>query len=157
VPILLTVLREKWGWNVDITTHVQRIKYHLGVGRGILENLGNPIAYDVEGVEPNPELSVLDPPRPDDPFYVATDERDPEAVEVIRREGGVFLLDLLTMEDRHEFGWPLLLTDVRAIVEQSMLAHSAYFCGHLMSSYSGAILNERAVLGADRRTAHMLD
>ena len=155
--MLATVIRVKWEWNTDITTHVQRIKYHLGVGRGILENLGNPTAYDIEGVEPNPELSVLDPPRPDDWFYVATDERDPEAVEVIRGEGGVFLLDLLTIEDRREFGWPLLLTDVRAVLEQSMLAHSAYFCGHFMSSYSGAIMNKRAALGADWRTACMLD
>jgi hypothetical protein len=155
--MLATVLRAKWEWNTDITTHVQRIKSHLGVGRGILENLGTPTAYDIEGVEPNPELSVLDPPWPNDRFLVATDEKDREALEVIRREGGVFLLDLLTIEDRREFGWPLLLTDVRAILEQSMLAHSAYFCGHLMSSVSGAIMNKRAVLGADRRTARMLD
>jgi hypothetical protein len=138
---------------------VHRVKYHLGVGRGILANLGIPTAYDVEleGVGPNPELSALDPPRPVDRFYVATDERDPEAVGVIRREGGVFLLDLLTMEDRRAFGWKLMLTDVRAILEQSVLAHSAYFCGHSMSSFAGAIVNKRAALGADRRTARLLD
>ena len=132
---------------------VQRTKSSLHLGRGILENLGIPIAYDIEGVEPNPELSVLDPPLPGDRFYLSTDERDPQGMEVIREEGGVFLTDLLTMEDRREFGWPLLLTDVRAVLEQSVLAHSAYFCGSPMSSFAGAIINKRAVLGADLRTA----
>ena len=139
----------------DIKMHVQRVKSQLAVGRGILENLGDVTPYDIEGVEPNPELSVLSPPLPDDRFYVATDERAQEAVDIIRREGGVFLSDLLTMEDRRAFGWPLMLTDVRAVLEQSVLAHSAYFHGHFMSSFAGAIINKRAVLGADRRTANM--
>ena len=153
--MLATVVREKWVVDKDIMTHVQRMKHSLNLGREVLENLGIPTAYDIEGVEPNPELSVLDPPRPGDRFYVSTDERDPEALEVIRKEGGVFLMDLLTMEDRREFGWPLLLTDVRAVLEQSVLAHSSYFCGHFMSSFAGAIINKRAVLGADSRTAEL--
>jgi hypothetical protein len=150
--MLATVVQEAWEWN-NTKAHMQLVKHHLAVGRGILGSLSNPTAYDIQGVEPNPELSVLDPPRPNDRFYVATDERDPEAVEMIRREGGVFLSDLLTMEDRREFGWPLMLTDVRGVLEQSVLAHSAYFYGHLMSSFSGAIVNKRAALGADWRTA----
>ena len=136
-----------------IEAHMQRVRSHLETGRAILVNLGNVTSYDVEGVEPNPELSVLSPPLPNDRFYVSTDERDPNAVEVIRKEGGVFLSDLLTIEDRRKYGWPLLLTDVRAVVEQSLLAYSAYFYGHLMSSFAGAIVNKRAGLGADRRTA----
>jgi hypothetical protein len=155
--MLATVLQENWEWNVNITMHVQRIKSHLRVGRNILENLGTPTAYNIEGIEPNPELSLLDPPWPNDRFLVATDEKDREALEVIRREGGVFVFDLLTMEDRREFGWSLMLTDVRSVLEQSVLAHSAFFCGHYLSSVSGAIINKRAVLGADRRTARMLD
>jgi len=132
---------------------VELVKSRLETGRNILEQLGDVRTYDIEGVEPNPELSTLSPPLPNDRFYVATDERDPDAVEVIREEGGVFLSDLLTMNDRRRYGWPLLLTDVRAVVEQSLLAHSAYFYGPLMSSFAGAIVNKRAGLGADRRTA----
>ena len=132
---------------------MERVKSRLETGRNILEQLGEARTYDIEGVEPNPELSTLSPPLPNDRFYVATDERDPDAVEVIRKEGGVFLSDLLTMNDRRRYGWPLLLTDVRAVVEQSLLAHSAYFHGNLWSSFSGAIVNKRAGLGADRRTA----
>jgi hypothetical protein len=142
-------------WDNSIELHVMRVKSHLATGREILEHLGNVTAYDIEGVEPNPDLSVLSPPLPDDRFYVATDERDSEAVEVIRREGGVFLSDLLTMDDRREFGWPLLYTDVSAVLEQSVLAHSAFFYGHFMSSFAGAIVNKRAALGADRRTADL--
>jgi hypothetical protein len=135
-----------------IEAHVKRVMNRLEAGRSILEHLGNPIAYDFEGVEPNPELSTLSPPLPNDPFFAATDERDPHDVEVIRKAGAVFLSDLLTIEDRREYGWPLLLTDVRALVEQAVLAHSAYFYGHCLSSFAGVIINERAALGADRRT-----
>jgi hypothetical protein len=142
-------------WDNSIESHMQRVKSHLAEGREILEQLGNVTVYDIEGVEPNPDLSVLSPPLANDRFYIATDERDPEAVEVIRREGGVFLSDLLTIEDRQEFGWPLLITDVRAVLEQSVLAHSAFFVGHLKSSVAGAIVNKRAALGADRRTAQL--
>jgi len=150
---IATVVQHGWVMALTIEAHIQRVKGSLETGRSILVNLGNVTTYDIEGVEPNPELSTLSPPLPDDRFYVSTDERDSNAVEIIREEGGVFLSDLLTIEDRRKYGWPLLLTDVRAVVEQSLLAHSAYFYGHLMSSYAGAIVNKRAGLGADRRTA----
>jgi hypothetical protein len=136
-----------------IESHVMLVKSHLRTGRDVLEQLGHVRTYDIEGVAPNPELSTLLPPLPNDRFYVATDERDSDAMEVIREAGGVFLSDLLTMNDRRKYGWPLLLRDVRAVVEQSVLAHSAYFYGNLMSSFAGAIVNKRAALGADRRTA----
>ena len=150
-----TVLQAGWVEEFTIESHVERVKSRLKTGRNILEQLGHPKTYDIEGVEPNPELSTLSPPLPNDRFYVATDERDPDTVEVIRKEGGVFLSDLLTTEDRRKYGWPLLLTDVRAVVEQSLLAHSAYFYGHFMSSFAGAIVNKRAALGADRRTSFL--
>jgi hypothetical protein len=56
------------------------------------------------------------------------------------------------MEDRRVFGWPLMFTDVRAILEQALMAHSAYFYGHGMSSVAGGIVNMRAAHGADPRT-----
>jgi hypothetical protein len=98
------------------------------------------------------EQIAFPPPLPDDRFYVATDERDPDALRVISDAGGVFLTELLEMEDRRTFGWPLMLTDVRALVEQSVLAHSAYFYGHKLSSYAGRVANLRAARGADHRT-----
>jgi len=92
------------------------------------------------------------PPLPDDRFYIATDERDPDALRVISDAGGVFLTDLLKMEDRRTYGWPLMLTDVRALVEQLVLVRSAFFYGHMLSSYSGRVANIRAARGADYRT-----
>ncbi|KAH9980621.1 hypothetical protein BJV74DRAFT_887716 [Russula compacta] len=158
------------GWVMESTleAHVKRVKDRLEAGRAVLTNLGGDhekkkdgdedkktriTTYDIEGVVPDMEQTTLSPPRPDDRFYVATDERDSHALRAIRDAGGVFLTDLLTMEDRRAFGWPLMLTDVRAIVEQGVLAHSAYYYGHALSSFSGRVENLRAARGADRRTA----
>jgi hypothetical protein len=63
--------------------------------------------YDIENVEPNMEQTTLPPPLPDDRFYFASDERDPDANHAIRvfsEAGGVFLTELLEMEDRRGFG-----------------------------------------------------
>jgi hypothetical protein len=135
-----------------IEDHVKRVKNRLEIGRSVLGHLENLTTCDIKNVEPDMEQTVFPPPLPDDRFYVATDERDPDAVRVIRDAGGVFLNELLEMEDRRAFGWQLMLTDVRALVEQSLLAHSAYFYGHALSSYAGRIANMRAARGADPRT-----
>ena len=95
---IATVLEAGWAAESTIMNHVERVKSHLEMGRNILEHLGHAM-YDIEGVEPNLELSTLLPPLPNEQFYVSTDERDPDAMEVIRQEGGVFLSDLLTMKD----------------------------------------------------------
>jgi len=136
-----------------IEGHVKRVKNQLEAGRSVLDHLVNVTTYDIENVEPDMEQTTLPPPLPNDRFYVATDERDPDALRVISEAGGVFLTELLEMEDIREFGWPLMLTDVRALVEQSLLAHSAYFCGSDLSSFAGRVANLRAMRGADRRTA----
>ena len=133
--------------------HMERVNNRLEIGRSVLENLGNVTTYDIENVEPDVEQITLPPPQPNDRFYIATDERDPDALRVFSEAGGVFLTELLEMEDRRTFGWSLMLTDVRALVEQSLLAHSAYFYGHAISSFAGRVANMRAVRGADRRTA----
>jgi hypothetical protein len=135
-----------------IQEHVKRVKSRLGIGRSVLEHLENVTTFDIEDVEPDMEQIAFPPPLPEDRFYVATDERNPSALRVINDAGGVFLTDLLEMEDRRTFGWPLMLTDVRALVEQSVLAHSAYFYGHKLSSYAGRVANLRATRGADYRT-----
>ena len=145
----------RMGWVVEKTpeAHMKRVKNRLEVGHSVLEHLGNVTTYDIENVEPNMEQTILSPPLPNDRFYVATDERDPDALRVFSEAGGVFLSELLEMEDRRTFGWPLMLTDVRALVEQSVLAHSAYFYGQTMSSFAGRVANLRAARGADPRTA----
>ncbi|KAI0308222.1 hypothetical protein B0F90DRAFT_1807467 [Multifurca ochricompacta] len=142
------------GWVMEPTPedHVRRVKDHLQTGRLVLEQLGNLTVYDLEGTKPDLEQTMLLPPLPDDPFFIATDERDPGALRVISDAGAVFISDLLTMEDRRTYGWPLMLTDVRALVEQTLLANSAFFYGHGMSSFAGVIINMRAVRGADPRT-----
>lgn len=132
--------------------HVQRVKTHLQSGREILEHLSNLATYDLQGTKPDLEQITLPPPLPDDPFYVATDERSPEGLKVIREAGAVLMMDLITMEDRRDFGWPLIITDVMALVEQAVLFHSAFFYGHGMSSLAGVITNMRAARGADPRT-----
>jgi len=138
-----------------IEDHVKRVKNRLEIGRSVLDHLENVTTYDIENVEPDMEQISFPPPLPDDRFYVATDERDPDAMRVISDAGGVFLTELLEMEDRRAFGWPLMLTDVRALVEQVVLVHSAYFYGHTISSYAGRIVNMRAARGADPRTSRL--
>ena len=133
--------------------HMERVKSRLEVGRSVLEHLGNVTTYDIEDVEPDVDLTTLPPPLLNDRFYIATDERDPDVLRVFSEAGGVFFTELLELEDRRAFGWSLMLTDVRALVEQSLLAHSAYFYGHALSSFAGRVANMRAARGADRRTA----
>jgi len=135
-----------------IEAHMKRIKNRLEIGRSVLERLENVTTSDIEGVGPDMEQITFPPPLPDDRFYVSTDERDPDAQRVISDAGGLSFTDLLEMEDRRAFGWPLMFTDVRALVEQSVLAHSAFFYGHMLSSYAGRIASLRAARGADYRT-----
>jgi len=141
---------------LDPEAHVGRVKERLGAGRFVLTDLyyqGNWTTDDImDGVTPDPELTALPPPRAEDPFYVATDERDPDVLRTFADAGAVFTSDLLTMEDRRTFGWTLMVTDVMALVEQGLLAHSGFFYGARMSSFSGVIVNIRASRGADPRT-----
>lgn len=44
-------------------------------------------------------------------------------------QGAVYIQDLLTYEDRREFGPFIMLTDVMALIEQTLLARSGYFYG----------------------------
>jgi len=67
--------------------------------------------------------------------------------------GVVLVYDLLTIEDRHRFGWPLMITDVLGLIEQATLVRAAYFYAHAMSSVAGGVINMRAARGADPRTA----
>ena len=86
-------------------------------------------------------------------YYIATDERHPDNLQYLRDQGAILITDLLTKEDRREYGWPILLTDVLALVEQSIMSRAAYFYAHALSSLAGGAVNLRAGLGMDPRTA----
>ncbi|KAI0031155.1 hypothetical protein K488DRAFT_52672 [Vararia minispora EC-137] len=148
-------VRNGWAMEKDPKIHVERVKDRLASGRQVLESLKQKrlVPYDIPGMRVSREFVERDAPWSTDPFYIATDERDPEALRIIAEHGAVFLKDLLTMDDLREFGWPLLLTDCRAVVEQHLLARSAYFYAHILSSVAGGIVNLRAAAGADARTA----
>jgi hypothetical protein len=147
-----TVVRLGWAMELSPEAHLERVKDRLRAGRSVLENLGELRTYDLDGVKPDLDQATLIGPASDDPFYVATDERDPTSRQVIADGGAIFITDLLTMDDRRRYGWPLMITDVLALVEQRLLVHSAFFYGHAMSSLAGVISNMRAARGADPRT-----
>jgi len=146
-------VRLGWAMASPIAEHVERVKDRLERGRVALTHLSNLSTYDLAGVKPNLEQITVPPPLAGDHFYIATDARDPDELRIVADAGAVFLWDLLTIEDRRAFGWPLMFTDVRAVVEQVVLAHGGFFYGHSMSSFSGVIVNMRAALGLDPRTA----
>ncbi|KAH9058130.1 hypothetical protein EDB87DRAFT_1832712 [Lactarius vividus] len=148
-------VRMGWGMRMSPEDHVRHVKERLGVGRALLADLQHGHDWrtsDIEGAQPDLEQAMLPPPQVGDPFFIATDERDPDALRKIAAAGAVLISDLLTMEDRREFGWPLMITDLMALVEQQLLVRSSYFYGHCMSSFSGAIVNMRGGRGADPRT-----
>ena len=139
----------------DPEAHIRRVKGHLQAGRTVLADLhesGDWTTWDVENVQVNLEQATLPPPQAGDPFFVATDERDPDVLRIFAAAGAVFMSDLLTIEDRRTYGWPLMITDLVALFEQELLVRSGYFYGHCMSSFSGVIMNKRAGHGADPRT-----
>lgn len=65
----------------------------------------------------------------------------------------VLISDLLGPKERRVIGWPLLISDVQAQVEQIVASHGAYFWGYRMSSVAGGIVNMRGAMGIDPRTA----
>jgi hypothetical protein len=150
------------------------VRAHLKRGREKdLEKIKDIQTYDVPNIVPDSNLIALERPREHDKcdgwapfayslvlmtmirFYVATDERNQAALKLFRDSGAVLLDDLLTADDRRILGWPLLFTDVRVVVEQALLAHSAFFTGSSLSSVTGGIVNMRAALGTDWRTVFL--
>ncbi|KAF8126161.1 hypothetical protein EV363DRAFT_1174586 [Boletus edulis] len=146
-----------WAMDADFGAHLARIQRHLGDGRDILVSMhgGTATAYDVPDAHPDPLLVTLDPPKPNDKYYIATDERDPNNLQYLRDQRAVLITDLLTQEDHREYGWPILLTDVLALVEQSIMSRAAYFYAHALSSVAGGVMNLRGNLGKDPRTAYL--
>ncbi|KIJ67623.1 hypothetical protein HYDPIDRAFT_84420 [Hydnomerulius pinastri MD-312] len=148
-------IRVQWVMAYSFEQHLSRIKAGLGRGRDVLGSLNesNLQPYGVPDVEADRSILQLKPPRPDDKFYLATDERDSRNLGIARERGAVLVSDLLNIEDRRRFGWHLMLTDVLGLVEQAALARGSFFYAHAMSSVAGGAINMRAARGADRRTA----
>jgi hypothetical protein len=150
-----TVVGYEMAMEMDPKAHIRRVKEHLQAGRTVLVDLydrNNWTTWDIEGTQPDLEQTTLPPPEAEDPFFVATDERNPDTLRKFAAAGAVFMSDLVTREDRQAFGWPLMFTDVMALVEQEVLVRAGYFYGHRKSSPTGAIINMRACHGADPRT-----
>ncbi|KZO97527.1 hypothetical protein CALVIDRAFT_536116 [Calocera viscosa TUFC12733] len=149
----------RYGWekSQSLETHVERIRQHLRHGRQVLETIqmhGPAKRPRIGGFPSDESMWALDIPQPDDPFYLATDDRNATSLSVIHDFGGVLLSDLLTDVDRQELvGWPLLFTDVLSQVEQEIMARAASFYGSKLSSVSGGVLNMRVGKGRDPRTA----
>ncbi|KZV87092.1 hypothetical protein EXIGLDRAFT_724109 [Exidia glandulosa HHB12029] len=147
----------KLGWAMEKTVegHFQRIVDRLKKGREVIISLlkeRKHTPHEVPDIVPALDFFSKQPPNEGDPFYLATDERSPEGLQYARQNGAVFIHDLITFEDRQFVGWPLLVTDVLALLEQLVMAQSEYFYGHAMSSVAGGVVNMRAARGVDSRT-----
>jgi len=146
-----------WAPENSIEGHIARVKARLAKGLKLVEEIYRSKAprrtVNVPGITADTFFDGAPPPRSDDKFFVATDERSPEGLDYMRSQGAVLISDLLTPEERRIVGWPLLLTDVLSQLEQLVAAHGAYFSGHAMSSVAGGIANLRGARGLDPRTA----
>lgn len=158
----------------DFKDHLARIQRHLNQGRSVVKTVHDEgvTTYPVPDVTPDLSLLHLDPPLPGDKsvfggyeklctdppcsrYYIATDERDPDNLAYLREQGGVVITDIITLQDRREFGWAIMLTDILALLEQALLSHAAFFYAHVFSSVAGGVMNLRASAGADPRTAYL--
>jgi hypothetical protein len=61
------------------------------------------------------------------------------------------------MEGRRDSGWPLIITDVMALVKRAELFHCAFFYGHTMNSLAGVITNMRAARAQTHRRYFLND
>jgi hypothetical protein len=149
------LIRTNWVMDKSIEGHLARIQQHLATGRNVLRSLkeGELRTYDIPDVTPDRSVLELEPPRDDDKFYLATDERSPPDLTYLTTHNALLASSLLTIEDRRLFGWPLMLTDVLGLVEQAVLARGSFFYAHALSSYAGGTINIRALEGLDPRTA----
>lgn len=149
-------IREGWVMEHSIGDHLLRIKEHLANGSRILHGIHERqevITFGVPDVEPDQTQITLEPPEDGDPLFLATDERFANNIIWLQQNNAVLISGLLTPQDRQEFGWPLMITDVLAQLEQVVLSHSYYFYAHAMSSLAGGAVNMRAAKGKDYRTS----
>ncbi|EJU02501.1 hypothetical protein DACRYDRAFT_22122 [Dacryopinax primogenitus] len=148
-----------YGWTENsLEKHIEIVKKKLSRAPSVWNDIRNgqqAHTFDIPDAHLNPAMFEGQIPQNDDPFYIATDERDPAALDYIRSQGGVLIMDLLKPEDRNIVGWPLLITDILALAEQHVMARAAFFNGYAASSVAGGVLNLRAVNGWDPRTTNV--
>jgi len=73
-------------------------------------------------------------------------------MQIFKQSGIKLFNDLVTVNDRREFGWTLLFTDVVALVEQRVIGSGAgYFYAHGMSSVCTPVYTALSVLTATGR------
>ncbi|KAF8846365.1 hypothetical protein BDN67DRAFT_986692 [Paxillus ammoniavirescens] len=142
-----------WAWGNSHEGHLERVKQHLDEGRKLLQSKHPYSMYSVPDITPDTSIPHREPPQERDRFFIATDESDPEKLHYFSDNGAIMFHDLVTFEDRHEFGWGILFSDIIGLVEQATLARASYFYGSAMSSFTGGVFNMRAVLGAEEITA----
>ncbi|KAG8910007.1 hypothetical protein FRC00_009026, partial [Tulasnella sp. 408] len=129
-----------WAMEGTIQKHFDRIKSRLTAGRLILEQIHTEqkiTPFPIPDVVPDTTQLSLLPPESSDAFFLATDERSEEGLKYVREHGAVLIGDLVTIDDRREFGWGIMVTDVLALVEQAVLSKAYYFYAHAMSSVAG--------------------
>ena len=88
-------------------------------------------------------------------IFVATDELNETALEYLRNNSVVLISDLLGPTERRLVGWPMLIGDIQAQVEQIVASHGGFFWGYRTSNVAGGIANMRAARGMDPRTARI--
>ncbi|EJT97466.1 hypothetical protein DACRYDRAFT_112000 [Dacryopinax primogenitus] len=165
------------GWTLkganEFHDHLERVKLQLNNGRGILRGLAEKEwqdfqLADVGGLEPSRDWVGKQPPKDDDPsvvvrnrvpelievnsFYIATDERNTTYLKELQSQGAILFSDLLTPSDRQLLGSGAMFTDYVSLVEQLVMVRAAYWAGHVISSLSGTVANQRAARGCDVRT-----
>lgn len=164
-----------------VEAHLSRIQSNFAKGRSLLRSLraDSLTTYNIPDITPDRAVIQSPPPQNNDKyvaptlliltllilalltisstsshrFFLATDERDPGNIAYLADHGAVLTSQLLTIEDRRAYGWPLMLTDVLGLVEQALLAHADFFYAQALSSFAGGTVNIRAMEGRDPRTA----
>lgn len=85
---------------------------------------------------------------------MATDERSLAGLRIASDSGALTISSILSTSPtlRRLVGWPLMFSDVLALVEQNIMARSALVFGQARSSVIGGVMNLRAERGMDPRT-----
>jgi hypothetical protein len=84
-------------------------------------------------------------------FYLDTDEQSPEAHKYSHSQGALCIDDLLVPEDQQLFGWPILLMDVIALVNQVVLVYADLLYATGLSSLTRGVISMGTAQGADSR------
>ncbi|EJD55335.1 hypothetical protein AURDEDRAFT_140927 [Auricularia subglabra TFB-10046 SS5] len=146
--------RLHWAMSDSLEQHLHVLKTKFQNARRFLRNIKNSklTTYVVPDVELDARIWDRKPPASNDPFFLMSDERSEEGMKYLREHGAVLVQDLLTPQDRQNFGWPIIFTDILALVEQSLAARSDYFVGQAFSSVTGTVIELRAAKGKDPQT-----